>query len=349
MNKRKQIRNVYNIVVITLLIVGVGYVCSRLFHFGNYEYTDNAQVCRHIIPVCSRLQGYVKEVRFGEYQEVRRGDTLVVIDDAEFRFRLAQAEAQLASARSGRAVTVATVATQHSATAAAEASIAEARTEMEHAEREFTRYSRLLEEGAVTRQQYDAAATARNSARERYQRALRQRQATAGVGQEQTTRIGQGDAAIRLAEAAVELARLDLSYTVVKAQCDGVMGRKAIHEGQLVQPGQTLGQLVSADEVWVIANYRETQLPNIHDGDSVSVSADAVPGQTFAGRVQHLSAATGNAVSVVPQDNATGNFVKVEQRLPVRVVLRGDSADKLALLRAGMNVECRTYNSKEGK
>lgn len=348
MNKRKQVRNIYNIVVICLLIAGVGYVCSRLFHFGSTEFTDNAQVYRHITPVNSRIQGYIREIRFEEYQYVHRGDTLMIIDDAEFRLRLAQAEADLASARSGRAVTVASVATQQSSTSVADASIDEARTQMEHAHREAERYETLLKKEAVTRQQYDAVATAYRSAEERYQRALRQKQTAVGSLGEQQTRLGVGDAGIRVAEAQVDLARLNLSYTVITAQCDGIMGRKAVHEGQLVQPGQTLAQIVDMGSVWVIANYRESQLPNIAEGASVEITADALPDLTFRGTVERMSGATGNAVSVVPQDNATGNFVKVEQRVPIRISLDSDNdAEAMAQLKAGMNVECKVEKAKK--
>ena len=144
----------------------------------------------------------------------------------------------------------------------------------------------------------------------------------------------------RLAEAAVELARLNLSYTVVLATCDGVTGRKDIHEGQLVQPGQTLVDIVDGTDLWVVANYRETQLPNIHEGAEVEITADAVPGIVYKGTVESISDATGAAFSLIPQDNATGNFVKVEQRVPVRISLQGNRPEDLQRLRAGFNLEC---------
>lgn len=348
MNKRKQIRNIYNTVVIILLLLGVGYVCTRLFHFGSTEFTDNAQAYRHITPVNSRIQGYIREIRFEEYQYVHRGDTLMIIDDAEFRLHLAQAESSLASAQSGRAVTAASVVTQERSTAVADASIDEARTQMEHARREADRYEALLKKDAVTRQQYDAVITEYRSAEERYQRALRQKQTTIGTKNEQQTRLSVGDASIRVAEAQVDLARLNLSYTVITAQCDGVMGRKAVHEGQLVQPGQTLAQIVDMSSVWVIANYRESQLPNITEGADVEISADALPDLTFRGTVERMAGATGNAVSIVPQDNATGNFVKVEQRVPIRIRLNADNdSAALARLKAGMNVECKVEKAKK--
>lgn len=228
---RKTKKLVYNTIVIALLVIGIGYVCSRFLHLGSVEYTDNAQVRQHITPVNTRVQGFIKKIYFEEYQPVHKGDTLLVIEDAEFRLRLAQA--------------------------------------------------------------------------------------------------------------AVDLAHLNLSYTVIIATCDGVTGRKDIHEGQLVQPGQTMVDIVDNGDLWVIANYRETQLPNIKEGAEVTFTADAVPGIRYKGVVESISDATGAAFSLIPQDNATGNFVKVEQRVPVRIRLQGNDADKVSRLRAGFNVECK--------
>ena len=156
----------------------------------------------------------------------------------------------------------------------------------------------------------------------RYEQALRMKYSTSLTKDEQTHRLGQNEATVRLAQAAVDLARLNLSYTVIVATCDGVMGRKDIHEGQLVQPGQTMVDIVDNGDLWVIANYRETQLPNIKEGAEVTFTADAVPGITYKGVVQSISDTTGAAFSLIPQDNATGNFVKVEQRVPVRILAR---------------------------
>lgn len=169
---------------------------------------------------------------------------------------------------------------------------------------------------------------------------LRARRSTSLAKDEQTHRLDQNEAGVRLAEAAVELARLNLSYTVVLATCDGVTGRKDIHEGQLVQPGQTLVDIVDGTDLWVVANYRETQLPNIHEGAEVEITADAVPGIVYKGTVESISDATGAAFSLIPQDNATGNFVKVEQRVPVRISLQGNRPEDLQRLRAGFNLEC---------
>lgn len=331
---------IYNIVIIGCLVAGLAYVCSRFLHFGRVEYTDNAQVKQHITPVNTRVQGFIKRICFEEFQPVHKGDTLVIIEDTEFRLRLAQAEADLANALAGSKATTAGIATTQNNLSVSDAGIEEARVQMENARRELTRYEKLLSEDAVTRQQYDNVRTTYDAAKARYEQVLRARRSTSLVKDEQTHRLDQNEAGVRLAEAAVELARLNLSYTVVLATCDGVTGRKDIHEGQLVQPGQTLVDIVDGTDLWVVANYRETQLPNIHEGAEVEITADAVPGIVYKGTVESISDATGAAFSLIPQDNATGNFVKVEQRVPVRISLQGNRPEDLQRLRAGFNLEC---------
>ena len=314
---------------------------SQRFHLGSVEYTDNAQVKQHITPINTRVQGFIKKIYFEEYKPIHKGDTLLVIEDAEFRLRLAQAEADLANALAGQQVTHAEIATIQNNLTVNDAGIEEVCVQRANAERELQRYKKLLEEDAVTRQQYDNVKTAYDAINARYEQALRMKHTTSLIKEEQTHQLGQNEAAVRLAQAAVDLARLNLSYTVIIATCDGMTGRKAIHEGQLVQPGQTLVDIVDNSDLWVIANYRETQLPNIKEGAEVIFTADAVPGIVYKGVVESISDATGAAFSLIPQDNATGNFVKVEQRVPVRIRLQGNDADKVSRLRTGFNVECK--------
>lgn len=336
---RKVRKILYNTIILLLLAGGIGYVCSRFIHPG-VEYTDNAQVRQHITPVNTRVQGFIRKICFREYQRVHKGDTLLILEDAEYRLQLAQAEANLANARSGKQVTSAGMATTSNNLHVDDAGIEEASVQLANAQREATRYRKLLEKDAVTRQQYDRVQTTAQAAQARYDQLLRAKHSTSLTRHQQARHLEQNQAAIRLAEAAVDLARLNLSYTVIVATCDGVTGRKDIHEGQLVQPGQTMVEIVDATDLWVIANYRETQMPHIHEGAPVEVQADAVPGVTFRGTVESISDATGAAFSILPQDNATGNFVKVEQRVPVRISLRGNDPKLLQLLRAGFNVEC---------
>ena len=341
MEKNKIHIYLYNALIVLCLLGGAVYVVSQFMHFGGGEFTDNARVRQNVVPQSSRVQGFIREVRFADFQQVKKGDTLAIIEDAEFKLRLAQAEADLANALSGQQATSMGIATTQNNLRVSDAGIEEARVQMENAKRDYERYQKLLQQKAVTRQQYDNVKTAYEASQARYEQVLRAKHSTSLVKSEQTHRLGQNEAAVRLAQAAVELAQLNLSYTVIVATCDGVTGKKDIHEGQLVQPGQTMVDIVDGSDLWVIANYRETQLPNIKEGYQVTLTADAVPGVTYTGVVESISDATGAAFSLIPQDNATGNFVKVEQRVPVRISLKENSADKLKLLRAGFNVECK--------
>ncbi len=329
---------IFNVVVVLMLVGGVCMVCSRFIHLGNVEYTDNAQVRQLVTPVNSRVQGFVKEVRFSEYAQVKKGDTLLIIEDAEFRLRLAQAKADFMNATTGKTAMNTTISTTENNIAVTDAGIEEVAIRLKNAETELNRYAELVKRGAATQQQYDRVETDYNATKARYEQLMRQKNSTALIKQEQTVRLGQNDAAIQVAAAQLNLAQLNLSYTVIVAPCDGTTGRKDIQEGQLIQPGQTIVDIVADGEAWIIANYRETQLSNIAVGAEVEIKADAVPDVVYTGHVVAISRATGAAYSVIPQDNATGNFVKVEQRIPVKIML--DDSDKNSLLRAGLNVEC---------
>ena len=340
MNNKKQAKRIYNVVIITALVAFIVLICSRFVHWGNVEYTDDAQVWRHITPINARVGGFIKEVRFEDYQHVSKGDTLVIIEDAEFRLALAQAEAGLRGSKSGSQVVTAGMSTTQSNVRAASAGIEEARVQMENAQRDYQRFEQLLQKDAVTRQQYDNAKAQYEAARARYDAACSRQQATSQVLGEQQQRLGQSAAGESVAEAQVNLARLNISYTVIVATCDGVMSRKDIHVGQLVQPGQQLARIVDDNQVWVVANYRETQLKHISVGNRVELTADAIPGVKYVGEVQAIAAGTGSAFSPIPVDNATGNFVKVEQRVPVRIVLTDDNKpEDVQRLLAGLNVE----------
>lgn len=340
MEKKILLRWTYNIIVLALLIMGSTVVILNFAHFGNVEWTDNAHVRQHITPVNTRVQGFIREIRFEEFQPVHKGDTLVLIEDTEFRLALAQAEAALAQAEAGSRATITGMATTSSNIGVTDATIAELHAQMDNAQREDARFQKLLVQQSVTQQQADNIHTAYLAAKARYEAANRQRHSQTLVRSEQGHHLQQREAAVEVARAQLDLARLNLSYTVITATADGVLGRKDIHEGQLVQPGQTMVDIVAGNELWVVANYRETQLPHITVGARVRISADAVPDVEYVGVVERISDATGNAYSLIPQDNATGNFVKVEQRVPVRISLEGNRPEDLQKLRAGFNVEC---------
>ena len=337
---------VYNTIVIALIAIGAIVVILNFSHFGNVEFTDNARVRQHITPQNTRVQGFIKEVRFEEFQKVKKGDTLVVIEDTEFRLRLAQAEADLARMEESSKATGTTIATTDAGIRVTNAGIEEARVNLENAKREDKRFEALLKNDAVTQQQYDNVHTAYLSAKARYEQVAHSRATQTSVKTEQSHHLSASICSLRLAKAAVELARLNLSYCYIIATCDGVVGTKDIEEGMLVQPGQTMVNIVSSNSKWVEANYKESQLPDIHEGSEVEITADAVPGIVYKGRVERISKATGSAFSLVPIDNATGNFVKVEQRVTVRIKLDGNKPEDLAKLHAGYNVECRVKVKK---
>lgn len=339
--KHKSKKQIYNIVVGILILAGICWVCSRFIHLGNVEYTDNAQIKQLIVPVNSRVQGFIEKIYFDEYQSVHKGDTLALIENTEFRFRLAQAEADYQNALSGKSAMATTIHTIQNDISVSDAGIEEARIRMENAEREYNRYKNLLSQEAVTQQQYDAVKTNYEALKARYELLLRQKQSTSLVKQEQTQRLGQTIAGTKLASAALELAKLNLSYTYILAPCDGATGRKNIQEGQLIQPGQTIVNIVDANDKWIVANYKETQTAHIREGQKVDIKIDAAPGIAFKGMVKSISRATGASFSLIPQDNSAGNFVKIEQRIPVRIEFTAENMpEALEQLRSGMNVEC---------
>lgn len=342
MMTKKTKKLIYNIFVCVLLLGAISWVVEKFIHLGNVEFTENAQVKQQIIPVNSRVQGFVKKVFFDEYTQVKKGDTLVIIEDAEYRYMLAQAEANLANAKAGKTAMHNVISTTASNLSVTDASIEEARIVFENAERNYKRFSTLYEQNAVTRQQYDDMNTAYLTSKARYDMLQRQKESVQSVSREQSTRLGQNEASIKLAEAALELSRLNLSYTVVLAPCNGYTGRKEIQEGQLIQPGQTLVDVVDAEDKWIVANYKETQTTNIQVGHEVEIEVDAVPGHIFKGTVRSVSRATGASFSLMPQDNSSGNFVKIEQRISVRIDFADDNdVEAMERISAGMNVECK--------
>ncbi len=329
------------IVTAIVIVAAAVWIGSKFIHLGKVEYTDNAQVNQQIVPVNSRVQGFIKEIRFDEYQPVKKGDTLVIIDDADMRLQVAQAAADYQNAVAGRAVADQNVGVASANAAVSKASIAEAKVVMDMARTDLERYEKLLSQDAVTRQQFDLAKTDYEAKKARDEMLSRQFSATTSVVDEARRRTAQNNAVIDLSAARLESARLNLSYCVVVAPCDGYASRKEIQVGQLIQPGQTLLDVVDTADTWVSANYKETQLHHIVPGSEVEITVDAIPGVTFRGTVQSISQATGAALSVLPQDNSAGNFVKVRQRVPVRIEFSKDNDEAdMKRLRAGMNAEC---------
>lgn len=338
---RKTRRMIQHVVVLVILAIGIWWICVQFIKFNISTYTDNAQVRRHIVPVTARVQGYIKEVRFDEYSYVHKGDTLIIIEDREYQLKLAEAEAELQNAVSGKTVMSSAINTTENNIGVNEASILGTKAELDNAERDVKRYAALLETKAVTPKQYDDAKTHYERTKAEYDMLCRQKRSTLLTKAEQTQRLNQQDANIQLARVHKDYAALNVSYTVITAPTDGYTSKKTLQEGQFVQPGQTLLSIVDENDVWVVANYKETQTAHMKIGDRVRMTVDAIPGVEYIGAIEAISNATGAQYSIVPQDNATGNFVKVEQRIPVKIRLTKDNSEAdLRRLRAGLNVEC---------
>lgn len=334
---KKYISYIFSLLILLTATVWIG---SNFIRFGKEEFTDNAQVHRQVIPVISRVQGYIKEIRFSEFQPVKKGDTLVIIDDADLYLALKKAKADYAGAIAGKTVAHKTAETASADVAVSEATLTEARVLMENAGSELRRYENLLAGDAVTRQQYEKILTDYEAKKARYEMLAKQRNVTSSVVDVSRERISQSQASVELAEALVRTAELNLGYTVILAPCDGYASRKEIEVCQLVQPGQTLLDVIDGTDVWVTANFKETQLRHIEPGYTAEIKVDAIPGIVFNGEVASISSATGAELSLLPQDNSSGNFVKVRQRIPVRIRFTENDSVSISRLRSGMNVEC---------
>ncbi len=327
-------------IVGVLALLALVYFGKRWVYGRSHESTDNAQVDADLVPVLARVGGYVDAVNVAENTPVKAGDVAIRIDDAELKVKLAQAEADLAAAQSvagGGGQAAAVVATASGQRASLEAQVSAARANSVKAQADLARMRELADKQIVSRQQLDAAQAAADAAAASLIAA--QRQASAAGGTVENAEAGTRLATARLAaaKAARDNAALQLTYTKVTAPISGTVSRKQVDPGQLVQPGQPLFTIVSDSGVWITANFKETQLSKIRVGQPVEIEVDAYGGCTAEGAVESLSAATGAKFALIPPDNATGNFTKVVQRVPVRVkVTKGCGADRP--LRPGMSV-----------
>jgi len=300
-------RTLASVALVVLLLAGVlGFGAHWYRELRNHERTDDAFIEASLALISSRVSGTVIEVLVDENQQVKAGDVLVRLDPTDFDVSVARARANLEEARNQLAA----------AAADAEAAEAEKRAaviELERSKNEAKRREGLKKSGATSDQLVENAVAARDAAEARV-RALEQRALAARA-------VLINEAPLRQAEAALREAELALSYTTLVAPNDGIVGRKTVHVGENVAVGRPLLALARDEAAWVVANFKETQIGRMQVGDHADVEIDAYPGHSCDGHVESLSPATGAKYALIPPDNATGNFTKVVQRVPVRVAL----------------------------
>lgn len=328
-----------NTVCILLILAGISWTVDYFWKYVHYEITNDAMVDQYIAPINIRIPGYIRKVRFTEHQYVHAGDTLLLLDDREYHIKMKDAEAALMDAQGSKEVLNSGIQTSQVNIAVQNANIAETLARLNQQETELHRYARLLQKQAVSQQDYEQAKATFESTKARYEALIQQKEAARSQFSETSKRSTNAEATILRKEADLEMARLNLSYTVVTAPYDGYMGRRTLEPGQFVQGGQTLSYIVRGNDKWVTANYKETQIAHIYIGQEVRVKVDAFSGRIFHGTVTAISEATGSKYSLVPTDNSAGNFVKVQQRIPVRIDLNDATVEDMQQLRAGMMVE----------
>lgn len=309
-HKKLRKRRLQNIPLnfLCILIAGSGliWVANYFWKYIHYEITNDAFIDQYVSPLNIRASGYIKEVRFKEHQYVHQGDTLLILDNREYQIKVKEAEAALLEVKGSKEVLHSGIETSQTNIAVQDANIAEAKAKLWQLEQDYRRFARLLKEESVPEQQYEQAKASYKAAQARYQALLEQRKAAQSQFTETTRRTTSAEAAILSKEASLDLARLNLSYTVLTAPYDGYMGRRTLEPGQYVQAGQTISYLVRNTDKWVTANYKETQIIHIYIGQEVRIKVDALPGKVFHGTVTAISEATGSKYSLVPTDNSAG-------------------------------------------
>lgn len=323
---------------VAIIAWGVIQVVCLFLNYKNTETSNDAQIEQYISPINLRATGYIRKIYFTEHQEVHKGDTLLVLDDREYKIRVMEAEAALKDALAGATIIGATLQTTQTTASVYDASIAEIEIRLAKLEKDRQRYQNLVKRNAATPIQLEQIETEYEATRKKLEAVKRQQKAALSGVNEVSHRRENIEAAIQRATAALEMARLNLSYTVVTAPCDGQLGRRALEEGQFITAGQTITYILPDTQKWIIANYKETQVENLHLGQEVVITVDAISKKEFTGKITAISGATGSKYSLVPTDNSAGNFVKIQQRIPVRIDFTDLSREDNERLAAGMMV-----------
>ncbi|MDD5151215.1 MAG: HlyD family secretion protein [Flavobacterium sp.] len=351
--EKKKTNKKFIIILLVFVVFGVVYGSFKYLHSLSHEGTDDAQIEKNMNPIIPKVSGYISKVYIKDNDFVKKGDTLFTIDKRDFQLKIEEANAALIAAEGSFEVAKADIGSAMASISISDANVQSAGGNIESAKirlnqitSDFNRYNNLYKNHSITKQQYEQALTAKQEA-ENQVRILQQQekasayQKTAIIAKSKVSNKQTEVAAanIKKAKALLDVAKLNLSYTVVTAAIDGQVSKIEIQPGQLVQPGQSLFYIINNSTAWVIANFKETQLDKMVIGQKVTIKVDAYPDYNFEGEIASFSPATGSVFSLLPPDNATGNFVKTIQRLPVKISLdESNDAEKIKLLRPGMNV-----------
>jgi membrane fusion protein (multidrug efflux system) len=334
--------------IVAILAAGIIYFLSG----ANYESTDNAQLDGDIVSIRSGVTGYIKNFRFADNQAVKKGDTLVVFDSDELRAKLLQAEAALDNSVANlQMMQNKAVASGENATASQlsaesnEQGVLFAKTKLDKAQKDLDRANELYKIKGATQEQVDNAQANLQMAKSEYNKAIDQRQSSIstshGVRAQANADQNQIDLAkaqIKQREAELALAQKQLSYAYVVAPCSGIVTKRSFNQGQYLTVGQSLCVIVNTENYWITANFKETQLKKIKLGDEVEIELDSYPGLKLTGKVESFGGATGAKFSLLPPDNATGNFIKITQRFPARISINNFPKEKANEIFPGLSV-----------
>ncbi|MBD1393655.1 HlyD family secretion protein [Mucilaginibacter glaciei] len=335
---KKKPNRVLPIILGIVLLGGIIFGVKEYIYFSKHVDTDDAQIDGDISPVVARVGGYVDSIMFEENTHVNANQLLVRIDDRDYKVKLEQAQAAQVGASANTNVGESQITTAAANSASAKAQVSSAAARLEKVEKDYARYANLVKDGSVTQQQFDQAKADLDVARANYNAAKDQFKAAAQQIATSRSQLKVTNTGIDQKKVDIDYAKLQLSYTNVKSPASGIVAKKNVQVGQLVQAGQTLFAVVNDNSLYITANFKETQLDKIKNGQKVDLKVDAYPELKVEGTVYNFSPATGAKFSLLPPDNATGNFVKVVQRIPVKIKLSG-SKEELAKLRPGMSVD----------
>ncbi|HLR37190.1 MAG TPA: HlyD family secretion protein [Chitinophagaceae bacterium] len=338
--KRKPIyKRVLPLVLLAILIGGIIFGIKEYIYYTKYESTDDAQIDADISPVVSRAKGYVQSILFKDNQFVHQGDTLVILDDRDYQLNLEKAKAALIAAKSGVNVSSSNVNSTIANVPPAEAGVNAAKAHLWEVKKTYNRYQNLLKGHAITQAQFDAIKAEKEAAKAQLTTAQKRVAAIHKQVASSKEQVDASHAKIAIQQAAVDLAKQQLSYTVITAPVSGIASKRNIQIGQLVRPGQQMFAIVNTNHIYVTANYKETQLNDMHPGQQVTIEIDAFSDKKFKAHVSSFSGATGAKFSLIPPNNAKGNYVKVIQRVPVRIDFDSLSEEWEKKLIPGMSVK----------